>query len=244
MWSNTAAIGLVACLCAGSAVAQQGRELSTTALSRCAGKVGSEIRQADPAFPTFGLDGIPWITVDRTDEQVGSQPIATTISGTGWRRRRDGTEVPYRYTCVLDAEGQAVMFHATPLQRNLGDALPPAIVIEGAAGYRERMALPRGVELQVQLIDTSRSPQGEVLTEQVVRSGWQVPIPFSLRLPKDLSLAGRKLEITARFVLARQPLFQLEEKRPLSEQDLHKFILLTLSKVDGASSANAPAQPR
>ena len=43
--------------------------------------------------------------------------------------------------------------------------------------------------------------------EQVVRSGWQVPIPFALRLPRGTVLEGRKMVITARFVLARQPLF-------------------------------------
>jgi uncharacterized lipoprotein YbaY len=225
--------------------AQQPVNLSMAALSRCAAKVGIETRQADPAFGTFGLDGQPWITVEHTEDKVGSQNISTVITGTGWRRRRDGTSVHVRYICALDPKGQAVGFHATPLQRNVGDQLPPAIVIEGAAAYLDKKPLPKGIELQVQLLDVSKSPKPEVLTEQVVRSGWQLPIPFALRLPKDVSLVDRKLEITARFVQARQPLFELRESRPLTPADLDKFIVLTLDKVEPpAAAGNDPAKPR
>ena len=147
--------------------------------------------------------------------------------------------------CGLDAKGQAIAFHAVPVQRNLGDQLAPAITIEGAAAYLDKKPLPKGVELQVQLLDVSRTPKPEVLTEEVVRSGWQVPIPFALRLPKDISLADRKLEITARFVQARQPLFQLRDNRPLTADDLHKFIILTLDKVEQpANATNGPATSR
>ena len=44
--------------------------------------------------------------------------------------------------------------------RRLGDVLPPAIVVEGAATYAEKMALPRGVELQVQLLDVAADHAG------------------------------------------------------------------------------------
>lgn len=230
---------LPASLLGEPAGAQQPISLSTAALTRCAAKIGIETRQADPAFGTFGLDGHPWITVERTEDKVGSQNISTVITGTGWRRRRDGTSVPFRYICALDPKGQAVGFHAAPLQRNLGDQLPPAIVIEGAAAYLDKKPLPKGIELQVQLLDVSKSPKPEVLTEEVVRSGWQLPIPFALRLPKDISLEGRKLEITARFVQARQPLFQLQESRALAPDDLQKFIVLTLDKVEQPAAVNA-----
>jgi hypothetical protein len=203
-------------------------------LSRCAGKAGTDMRRGDPAFVTVALDGAPWLTVERTEEAVGSQKIATTLTSTGWLRRRDGTSVQLRFTCMLDDRGQAVLTHLGPLLRNLGDELPPAIIVDGAASYLEKMALPRGVELQVQLLDIAKAPPGEVLAEQVVRSGWQVPIPFALRLPRNTVLEGRKLVITARFVLARQALFQLREQRVLQAADLHKFIILTLDKVGEA----------
>jgi uncharacterized lipoprotein YbaY len=205
----------------------------TAVLSRCAGKAGTDLRKGDPAFVTIAFDGEPWLTVDRTEEKVGDQMIATTVTGIGSMRRKDGTSVPLRFTCLLDDKGQAVMVHVGPLLRTLGDALPPALVIEGAASYLDRMALPRGVELQVRLVDVSKQP-AEVLAEQVVRSGWQVPIPFSLRVPKETPLADRKLQITARFVSARQPLFALAEERILAPADLHKYVILTLDRMPGA----------
>jgi uncharacterized lipoprotein YbaY len=224
-------IFVMACLVAGSAHAQEAGAISSPALSRCAGKVGAETRIADPAFVSLGLDGMPWLTIERLDDTVGSQAISVTVTGTGYRRKRDGTTVPFRFTCVLDFQGQALMFHASPLMRQLGDDLPPAITVEGAATYLEKMPLPRGVELQVQLLDVSKSLTGEVLAEQVVRSGWQVPIPFALRLPKETSLADRKLVVTARLVLAHQVLFQLKVPRAVNGDDLHQLLALTLDKV-------------
>jgi uncharacterized lipoprotein YbaY len=227
------------CLMAGlvtasaSALAQDAGGVSAV-LSRCAGKAGTDIRKGDPAFVTLALDGVPWLTVESSEETIGTQKIATTVTGTGWLRRRDGTSLPLRFTCMLDSGGQAVMTHLGPLLRNLGDELPPAVTVDGAVSYLEKMPLPRGVELQVRLLDIAKSPQGEVLAEQVVRSGWQVPIPFALRLPRDTILDGRRLVITARFVLARQPLFQLKEQRVLQPADLRKFIILTLDRAGDA----------
>ena len=217
---------------AAPAVAQNLAEPSAV-LSRCAGKVGTDMRKSDPAFVTIALDGEPWMTIERTEEKVGEAMIATTVTGIGSLRRKDGTSVPLRFTCLIDDKGQAVMVHIGPLLRTMGDRLPPATVIEGAASYLERMALPRGVELQVRLLDRSKQP-AEVLAEQVVRSGWQVPIPFSLRVPKETNLEGRKLVVTARFVSARQPLFLLKEERVLPLADLHKYVILSLDKVDGS----------
>jgi uncharacterized lipoprotein YbaY len=243
MDKRTALPLLLAGLLAQPAVAQQPVSLTTAALSRCAGKLGTATRQADPAFATFGLDGEPWTTAERTEGKIGSQDISTTITGTGWRRRRDGTSVPFRFICALDPKGQAIAFHAAPLQRNLGDQLPPAIVVEGTATYLDKKPLPKGIELQVQLLDMSK-PKPELLAEEVVRSGWQLPIPFTLRLPKDLAIADRKLEITARLVQGHQLLFQLPESRHLTPDDLQKVVALTLDKVEQPAAANGQPKRR
>ena len=223
---------LLACAVAGPALAQDAGGISSAAISRCAGRVGLDTRQSDAAFGVIALDGIPWIAVERTDDTVGTQPITTTVTGTGARHRRNGTSVPFRFTCVLDAKGQALMVHTSRLMIKLGDELPPAIVVGGSAAYLEKMTLPRGVELRVQLLDIAKSPAGEIMAEQVVRSGWQVPIPFALRLPKDTVLEGRKLAIAARLVLAHQSLFQLKEPRLLDAAELRKPIDLVLDKVE------------
>ncbi|MCW5745038.1 MAG: YbaY family lipoprotein [Alphaproteobacteria bacterium] len=223
-------LAVVAFAPAVPALAQEPGGISSSAISRCAGKIGTDTRQSDAAFGILMLDGMPWVTIERTEEKMGAQMIATTVTGTGARRRRDGTTVPFRFTCVLDAKGQAVMFHASQLQPTLGDALPPATVISGTATYLQKLALPRGAELRVQLLDAAKSP-ADILAEQVVRSGWQVPIPFALRLPKDTALEGRKLVVTARLVAARQILFQLKEVHAIAGDDFRKPIELTLAQV-------------
>jgi uncharacterized lipoprotein YbaY len=223
---------LLACTLAAPALAEDAGGISSAVISRCAGKIGAETRQADAAYGLIALDGIPWLAIERTEESVGTQPITTTVTGTGAQHRRNGTAVPFRFTCVLDAKGEALMFHASDLMIKLGDELPPAIVVEGSAAYPEKMMLPRGAELRVQLLDLSKSPAGEIMAEQVVRSGWQVPIPFALRLPKKTVLEGRKLAIAARLVLAHQALFQLKESRPLDAAALHRPIELLLDKVE------------
>jgi hypothetical protein len=221
---------LVALLTAVPAQAQEVERGPSTLLSRCAGKAGGEFRQGDPAFVTIALDGRPWMTIEQTDSAVGIQPISTTVTGSGWRQRRDGTSVHFRFTCALDERGQAVLFHASTLLRDLGDRLPPAIVVEGAAAYPDKAQLQRGVELQVQLIDLAQPPASRILAEQVVRSGWHVPIPFSLRLSKETALADRNLAISARLVLGRRTLFELDEQR-VAVSDLSKFLALTLAKA-------------
>src|SRR5262245_45509440 len=127
--------GLVA---AAPVRAQEAGSVPTSVLSRCAGKAGTEIRKSDPASVTVAFDGRPWLTVGRTEQTIGTQKIVTTVSGTGWLRRKDGTSVPLRFTCMLDPEGQAVITHLGPLLRNLGDELPPSMIVDGAASYLEK----------------------------------------------------------------------------------------------------------
>ncbi|WP_422011391.1 YbaY family lipoprotein [Reyranella sp.] len=220
---------LAACVAAPALAGPEGG-VSTPMLSRCAGKAGLETRQSDAAFGLLALDGVPWLSIERTDEAVGVQPIMTTVTGTGSRHRRNGTSVPFRFTCVLDANGEALMFHASLLMPKLGDTLPPAAIISGTATLAEKTALSRGVELQIQLFDVARSAEGELLAEQVVRSGWQVPIPFALRLPASFSAEGRKLALTARLVAARQVRYRLPGPRLLTDRDILGPVVLTLEK--------------
>jgi uncharacterized lipoprotein YbaY len=224
----------LACVAVPPALGQDGGGISSLSISRCAGKVGLETRQVDAAFGFIALDGMPWVTIERTEERIGNQRISTTVTGTGARGRRDGTSVPFRFSCLLDSKGEALMFHASHLLPQLGDQLPPSITINGSAAYAEKTAPPRGLELRVQLLDIGKSSVGEILSEQVVRTGWQVPIPFSLRLPKDVSLDGRKIAIAARMVVGRQTLFQLKELVALTAADLGKPVELTLNKEGAA----------
>lgn len=225
------AVLAAAFLLATPAMAQDTGGISSTDLSRCAGKIGLETRADDAAFVAIMLDGIPWVTIERTEEKVGSQSIATTVTGTGAQRQRRGGTVPFLYTCLIDEKGEAVMFHSTRLRPEAGQLLPPATTIAGSATYREKMALPHGVELRVQLLDMAKDPQGEIVAEQVVRSGWAVPIAFALRAPSDLKPAGRKLVVAARMALGHKTLFQLKQPQAIAAGDLAKPVDLVLEKV-------------
>jgi uncharacterized lipoprotein YbaY len=198
--------------------------ISSSVVSRCAGKVGTDTRRGDPAFGIIMLDGRPWTTIEHTEEKLG----ATTVTGTGALRRRDGTLERFRFTCGLDAHGQALMFHASQLLSWSGASVPATAVVAGSAAYPWKIALPRGAELRVQLLDIGKSSPGTVLTEQVVRSGWRVPIPFALHLSKDTPLEGRKLVVTARLAMGHRTLFQLAEPHVIAGEDLHKPIELVL----------------
>lgn len=221
-----------AVLFATPALAQEAVRLSAPEISRCAGKAGLEIRQSDAAFGVIMLDGAPWLTIERTEEKVGTQPISTTVTGTGAQRRRNGTMVPFRFTCLLDEKGEALMFHISQVVPAMGDRLPPSIFVTGAASTARKVTLPRGSELRLELLDVSHSPDGELLAEQVVRSGWQVPIPFELRLPKDTKLDDRKLVLSARLVVQRRVVFQLTRPRPIALADLRNPIELLLDEAE------------
>jgi uncharacterized lipoprotein YbaY len=100
-----------------------------------------------------------------------------------------------------------------------------------AAPINLKTPLPRGVELQVQLLDITNDAKRRILVEQVVRSGWEVPIPFELRLPVDAQLDGRDLAIDARVVLARQVIFRTEGLRTVTADQLKRPVRLELEAV-------------
>jgi uncharacterized lipoprotein YbaY len=229
---------IAAIVLAAPALAQEPSGISSSALSRCAGKVGVDTRRSDPAFGTIMLDGMPWTTIERTEEKLGAQVITTMVTGTGARRRRDGTLVTFRFTCGLDSEGQALMFQASQLLPGPSEASALATVVAGSAAYARKMALPHGAELRIQLLDAAaQSPAVDgpiepvILTEQVVRSGWEAPIPFALHVPKHTRLEGRQLLITARLVVRHRSLFQLTEPHVVTGEDLHKPLKLVLDQA-------------
>jgi hypothetical protein len=80
-------------------------------------------------------------------------------------------------------------------------------------------------------LDIGKSPAGDILTEQVVRSGWRVPIPFALHVPSGTPLEGRKLVVVARLVVGHRTLFQLAEPHVFAGENLHKPIELVLDQV-------------
>jgi uncharacterized lipoprotein YbaY len=204
--------------------------ISSPLLSRCAGKFGGDLRAADNAFPGMSLMGVPWLSVERTDQTVEGAHIATIVTGIGTQNRRRGQIVGLRFRCLIDDKGAAVSFTWTDLLPESNQALPPAMVLRGSAYYEPKAQLAPGAELRVQLFDQAASPPA-LLTESVVRSSWVQPIPFSLRLPPDAKLQGRKLVIDARLSLGAATLYRLKAPRVLSLDQLQQPIDLTINAV-------------
>jgi hypothetical protein len=208
--------------------------ISSPLLSRCAGKFGAEVRAADNAFPLLTLMGVPWVTIDRVDQTVGGAHIIAVVTGTGARNRRRGEVVGLRYRCLIDDKGEAVSFTWNDLLPPRNEELPPALVLRGSAYYRPKAQLAPGAELRVQLLDRASDPPA-LLTEAVVRSSWVEPIPFSLRLPRDMKLEGRKLIIDVRLALGASPLYGLREPQPLDLDQLQRPIDVTIDAVVGTA---------
>jgi hypothetical protein len=207
--------------------------ISTPLLSRCAGKFGSQLRAGDNAFPLLSLMGVPWLTIERTDQTVDGAHIVAIVSGTGLRSRRRGQVLGLSYRCLIDDKGEAVSFTWHHLLPERDEALPPAMVIRGTAFYRPRSQLPPGAELRVQLLDQGVEPR-QLLTETVVRSAWEEPIPFGLRVPLDMKLEGRKLAIAVYLARGSSPLYRLKAPQPLDLNQLQSPVDLIIdSVVDG-----------
>jgi uncharacterized lipoprotein YbaY len=201
--------------------------ISSPLLSRCAGKFGTELRAGDQAFPLFGLDGVPWLKVESTDQTLDGAHIVKTVTGIGVQSRRRGQVVGLRFTCLIDDRGEAVSFKWNDLLPERNEALPPAFVLRGTTYYEPRIQLPAGTELRVQLFDRAVDPP-ELLTEEVVRSSWVEPIPYGLRLPPDIKLQGRKLVIDARLSEGSATLYRLKQPQLLTLDQLQQPIDLTM----------------
>jgi uncharacterized lipoprotein YbaY len=217
---------------AGHAQDEQFRDqggISSPLLSRCAGKYGAEVREADNAFPLLTLMGVPWMKIERTDQTVEGQHIVAVVTGIGARNRRRGEVVGLRFRCLIDDKGVAVDFTHTELQPQRGEELPGALVLRGQATYRPKAQLAPGAELRVQLFDQTQPPT--LLTESVARSSWVNPMPFVLRLPTDMKSQGRTLVLDVRLSLGATTLYRLKQPLALDPDRLMRTIEVTIDAV-------------
>jgi uncharacterized lipoprotein YbaY len=211
--------------------------ISSPMISRCAGKFGSQLREGDQAFPLLAVLGFPWLKVESTDQTVNGVHVVAIVTGIGARNRRRGEYIGLSFRCLIDDKGDAVSFTWNDLLPERKEALPPAAAIRGSAYYRPRMQLPRGSELRVQLLDFARDPAGALLTETVVRSSWEEPIPFVFRVPPEVSLTGRKLAVAARLAVGSKTLYRpATQPVAVSADDLQKPLTLMLD----ATTVNPP----
>lgn len=179
--------------------------------------------------------GAPWTTIEHTDQTIDGANIVAILTGNGMRSRRSGEVLGLTYRCLIDDRGEAVSFSWRDVSPERNESLPSTMIVRGTAYYRPKTQLPLGAELRVQLLDQSVNPS-KLLTETVVRTAWEEPIPFSLRLPLDVRLEGRKLVIAVRLARGSSPLYGLKEPLVLDLGQLGKPINLTIDSVVGGST--------
>jgi histidine triad (HIT) family protein len=81
----------------------------------------------------------------------------------------------------------------------VGPGAGPAITVAGSILYRERIALPEGAVVVVQVLDVSRADAPSVtLAEQRIETTHQVPIPFSIDVPAAALAAVVQASVAAR----------------------------------------------
>lgn len=89
-----------------------------------------------------------------------------------------------------------------------GEAHAKMKVMKGSVTYRERIALPPGATVQVQLVDVSLADAPSVtIAETVITPDHQVPIPYELRYDDAAIAANHTYAVAARIELDGQLLF-------------------------------------
>ncbi|WP_445944837.1 YbaY family lipoprotein [Roseateles sp. PN1] len=112
-------------------------------------------------------------------------------------------------------------------------AAAPALMVEGSASYRERIALPPGAVLIVKVEDVSlMDAPAKVLAEhQQVLGGKQVPLAFAIPLAPELVDARRRYGVRATIFVDGQMRFTSTRHYPVLTQGAPKRQDLLLQAV-------------
>lgn len=87
-----------------------------------------------------------------------------------------------KHLFLLSVAGLAALACARAPEGDAPTPAPPVAVLTGSVTYLERMALPAGAVVRVELRDVSRADASAALVaSQEIRPTSQVPIPFELR---------------------------------------------------------------
>lgn len=121
-------------------------------------------------------------------------------------------------------------------------------VITGTATYRERMALPPGAVLDVELLDISRAdaPARRIATTWVEVQG-QVPIAFSLSYDPARIDPRMRYSVSARLRLRGEVLFRSDRVTPVLTQGAGRQVEILLVRARpaaaGGGDGSSPVGP-
>lgn len=231
--SRAAGLTLAASLLAAApAVAQDRLGLSSSSLSSCLRLAAQEHLAPGSEIRAVALDGMPTVTIDRFERNVGLQPVATAVDGTGRFHRGGDSAEAFHFLCLIDPAGAPVLFRA-------GGAVSPnvrggyVLPVRGEVAYRERLALPQEAELRVQLLDVSKpGASSPIAGELAMRASHGVPWAFTLSADAEAVVdPQRSFALDARIVVGDRTLFRLAEPRRWSGDDLNRRIELVLQRA-------------
>jgi len=88
------------------------------------------------------------------------------------------------------------------------EATSGVVTVSGTVTYRERVALPEGALLTVQVLDVSRADApADVVAEAVITPTGQVPIPYAIAVSPSAFEAGHTYSLSASITVGGDPLF-------------------------------------
>lgn len=113
--------------------------------------------------------------------------------------------------------------------------------IKGQIVYRERIALPPGATLNVQLSDISLADAAAtVITETSIQPDSQPPIDFSLTFDPEKIVQGRTYAIQARIATGDTLWFVTDEQHQINPLDVSDPVLINLTKVRQSAAELRP----
>lgn len=145
----------------------------------------------------------------------------------------------YRQDAAMHATRRAVLAAPAAALAAATAAAAQDAAITGTVTHRERMALPPGTVLEVELVDISRADApAERIAAARIDVTTQVPIPFTLRFDPARIDANRAYAVQARLLIGNRPAFRNDGIHPVLTRGAGRQVEILLRRV-GASTGPA-----
>ncbi len=106
--------------------------------------------------------------------------------------------------------------------------------ISGTAAYRERMAIPPGAKLIVELLDVSKADAKSVLIAKTEMEGiGQIPVPFTISYDAAKIDARMRYQVAARIEVAGRTMFRTTQAYPVLNGEKAQGLSLLMQRTGG-----------
>ncbi|MBN9241509.1 MAG: YbaY family lipoprotein [Mesorhizobium sp.] len=146
---------------------------------------------------------------------------------------------------MLDRIAELFIFGFTPLVVGMMAAPVASVaaeqVLKGEVTYRERMALPAGALVTVQLADVSLADApAAVVAEQKITPTGQVPVPFELKFKSSAVLEKHSYALQARITVNNELMFINDERHqvdPATSEPQTIVVKMVRQQAEGGDAA-------